>query len=111
MTKGITPLEMTAAYASIANKGVYTKPILFTKIETADGKLLLDNTPIKHKVVDPEVAYVMTDILKSVVTSGTGGGARIGGFPVAGKTGTTSDNRDAWFCGFYSVLRWRNMDW
>ena len=113
MTKGITPLEMTAAYGTIANKGVYTKPILFTKIETPDGKLLIENTIVKHKVVDPQVAYVMTDILKSVVTSGTGGGASIGGFPVAGKTGTTSDNRDAWFCGFtphYVAATWIGND-
>lgn len=113
MTKGITPLQLTAAYGSIANEGTYIKPILFTKIETPDGKVLVENKVVKHKVVNPQVAYIMTDILKSVVTSGTGGGARISNMPVAGKTGTTSDNKDAWFAGYtpyYVAATWIGND-
>lgn len=113
MTKGITPLQLTAAYGSIANKGTYIRPILFTKIETPDGKILVENKIIKHKIVDPQVAYIMTDILKSVVTSGTGGSARISNMPVAGKTGTTTDNKDAWFSGYtpyYVAATWIGND-
>ncbi len=113
MTKGVTPLELTAAYGTMANKGTYIKPRLFTKVEGPDGEILLENKPIKHKVVSPQTAYIMTDILKTVVSSGTGGSAKLPNMPVAGKTGTTSNNYDAWFAGYtpyYVAATWIGND-
>ncbi|CAH2212454.1 transglycosylase domain-containing protein [Tepidibacter aestuarii] len=114
MTKGITPLEMTAAYGSIANGGTYIKPMLFSKIEDSSGNVILNNKTVKHSITTPQNAYIMTDILQTVVTSGTGGRARISNMPVAGKTGTTSDNNDAWFAGYtpyYVGATWIGNDW
>ena len=101
LTKGVSPLEMAAAYGTLANGGNYVEPILFTTITTYDGQLLVKNTPEEHKVVAPEVAYVLTDMLQAVVTEGIGGAARLSnGMPVAGKTGTTNKSLDAWFVGY-----------
>lgn len=100
MTKGLTPLEMTAAYSSIANGGTYVEPVAFTKVLDKDGNVLLDNKPKKNKVVSPDVAYIMTDILRTTVTSGTAKRAAIPNMATAGKTGTTQENVDAWFIGY-----------
>ncbi|WP_064503604.1 transglycosylase domain-containing protein [Paraclostridium benzoelyticum] len=100
MTKGASPLDMAAAYGTLANGGTYVEPITFTTVESSDGQVLIQNTPEEHKVVDPEVAYVLTDMLKSVVKEGTGKSASFGDMPVAGKTGTTNENKDAWFVGY-----------
>ncbi|MEG2983202.1 MAG: transglycosylase domain-containing protein [Peptostreptococcaceae bacterium] len=100
MTKGVSPLDMAAAYGTLANGGVYVEPITFTTVESSDGQVLIQNTPEEHKVVDSEVAYVMTDMMKSVITEGTGKSAKLGDMPVAGKTGTTNDDKDAWFVGY-----------
>lgn len=104
MTRGISPLEMTAAYGALANQGVYVKPKSFIKITDREGNLILENGGYKNRVVSPEVAYIITDMMRSVVTAGTGQRAKLdqgnGNIPVAGKTGTTSDNYDAWFVGY-----------
>lgn len=100
MTKGLSPLEMTAAFGSIANAGTYVEPIAFTKILDKDGNLLLDNIPKENMVVSPQVAYVMSDILRTTVTSGIAGRAQIPNMTTAGKTGTTQDKADAWFVGY-----------
>lgn len=100
MTNGLTPLELTAAYGSIANGGTYVEPIAFTKILDKDGNVLLENTPNKNTVVSPEVAYVMTDILKTTVTNGLAQRAQIPNMPTAGKTGTTQEKADVWFVGY-----------
>ncbi|MBF8983965.1 PBP1A family penicillin-binding protein [Lutibacter sp. B2] len=104
MTKGISPLELTAAYASLANEGVYIKPKSFTKITDSEGTVILENKSNKNIVVSPQVAFIMTDMLKSVVTDGTATKAKLdvsnSSIPVAGKTGTTSNNYDAWFVGY-----------
>jgi penicillin-binding protein 1A len=100
MTKGVSPLDMAAAYGTLANGGTYVEPITFTTVESSDGQVLIQNTPEEHKVVDPEVAYVLTDMMKAVITEGTGRSASLGDMPVAGKTGTTNDNKDAWFVGY-----------
>lgn len=100
MTRGLTPLEVTGAYGSIANSGTYIKPITFTKILDNDGNILIDNSPKKNAVVSPEVAFVMSDILRTTVTNGIAGRAQIPNMPTAGKTGTTQDKADAWFVGY-----------
>lgn len=101
MASGITPLQMAAAYGTLANQGVYVEPSIYTTITTFDGQLLVKNAPEEHKVVDPEVAYVVTDMLESVITEGTGGIASLPKeMPVAGKTGTTNSAYDAWFVGY-----------
>ncbi|MBO3445806.1 transglycosylase domain-containing protein [Clostridium sp. CCUG 7971] len=100
MTHGISPLEMAAAYGTLANGGVYVEPIVFTTITSYDGQVIVKNTPEEHKVVSPEVAYVVTDMLASVITEGIGKSASLGSMPVAGKTGTTNEALDAWFVGY-----------
>ena len=113
MTVGVSPLEMTAAYATIANGGVYVEPITFTKVELSDGSTLLENKPKTRRVYSENTAYYMTKMLEGVVESGTGRRARISGMSVAGKTGTTSSNNDAWFCGYtpyYTAAVWIGHD-
>ncbi len=101
MTRGISPLELTSAYGSIANEGIHIKPQSFTKVTDRNGNVILENKPLKNYVVDPKVAFIMTDMMKSAVQAGTGRRARLeNNMPVAGKTGTTSDNYDAWFVGY-----------
>ena len=101
MTYGVSPLEMASAYGALANGGVYIEPTIFTSITTYDGQTLVNSNPDEHQVVDEQVAYVITDMLKAVITEGIGGAASIGGqIEVAGKTGTTNGKLDAWFVGY-----------
>lgn len=101
LTKGISPLQMAAAFGTLANGGIYIEPEIFTTITTYNGELLVKNTPQTHRVVDPAVAYVMTDMLKAVVNEGIGKNASLGtGMPVAGKTGSTNNYLDTWFVGY-----------
>lgn len=115
MSRGVSPLEMNTAFNVLANGGMYTKPITFTSIYDRHGNLVLENTPEQHRVVTPQVAYLVTDMLSGVVSSarGTGGRASIGNIPVAGKTGTTDNQKDAWFVGYtpyYSAAVWIGSD-
>lgn len=101
LTKGVTPLQMAAAFGTLANGGVYVEPEIFTTITSYNGELIVKNTPQTHKVVDPAVAYVMTDMLQAVVTEGIGKNAALNsGIPVAGKTGSTNNYLDTWFVGY-----------
>lgn len=100
MTKGLTPLELTAAYGAIANNGVYIEPIAFTKVVDKNGKVLLDNTPKETVVASPQVAYIMGDILRTTVSNGIASRAKLSNMVVAGKTGTTQDQADIWFVGY-----------
>ncbi|WP_053957673.1 penicillin-binding protein 1A [Inediibacterium massiliense] len=104
MTQGISPLEMTGAYASLANEGVYIKPKSFIKITDRDGNIILENNSYKNRVLSKEAAFIMTDMLRDTVSSGIAKRARLDSgnskIPVAGKTGTTTDNYDAWFVGY-----------
>lgn len=104
LTNGVTVHEMTAAYAAFANKGIYTKPLTYTKVVDRNGKTILENKPERRIVMSEVTAYLMTNMLRDVVRLdwGTGAGARLQGnkMPVAGKTGTTDDNWDKWFVGF-----------
>lgn len=113
MTKGISPMEMTAAYGAIGNGGVYTEPICYTRVTNRSGDVLLEKTPITHQVMDESVASLMTNIMETTVTNGIAGAAKIAAQPVAGKTGTTSERYDVWFCGLtpqYSAAVWIGND-
>jgi len=103
-TSDVRLIDMTRAFASVANKGVAVTPYAIRKVVTADGRLLYTHDQSEDRVlVAPWVAAEMTDLLQSAVLSGTGRAAQIGR-PVAGKTGTTSSNKDGWFIGFSSGL-------
>lgn len=115
ITYGVTNMEMTAAYASIANKGVYNRPVLYTKVVDHDGNVILDNTiPESHTVLKETTAALLTDAMQDVVRKGTGTRARMAyGMPVSGKTGTTSSNVDIWFSAFtpyYTCSVWAGYD-
>jgi len=104
MTQGISPLEMAEAYGTIANGGVHSTTITYTKVVNNLGNIILENKSQKNVVVDEQVAYIVEDLMKSGVTSGIARSAAIKpnneGIAVAGKTGTTSNKIDAWFVGF-----------
>ncbi len=103
-TSDVRLIEMTRAFAEVGNKGVAVTPYGIRKVVTADGRLLYNHDNEEGRVlVAPWVAAEMTDLLQSAVLSGTGRSAQIGR-PVAGKTGTTSSNKDGWFIGFSSGL-------
>lgn len=117
MTYGISPLELTGAYASYANQGVYQKPISFTKITDISGHVIIDNTHMPVQVIDKQVAFIIQDMMRTAVTRGYAQKAQIRpdnkGIPIAGKTGTTSDMRDALFVGYspyYTAAVWFGND-
>jgi penicillin-binding protein 1A len=103
-TSDVRLIDMTRAFASVQNRGVSVMPYAIRKVVTADGQLLYQHQSNEDRVlVAPWVAAEMTDLLQSAVLSGTGRAAQIGR-PVAGKTGTTTSNKDGWFIGFSSGL-------
>jgi len=103
-TSDVRLIDMTRAFASIARKGVAVTPYGITKVTTADGRLLYQHQDDTSRVlVAPWVAAGMTDLMQTAVSTGTGKAAQIGR-PVAGKTGTTSSNKDGWFLGFSSGI-------
>jgi len=106
ITDGVTNLEMTAAYATIANKGTYTKPAFYSQVIDSNGRVILDNTtPTTHTVLKKETASLLTEAMESVVTEGTGTACKLSnGMVAAGKTGTTSSEYDLWFCGYTPYL-------
>jgi penicillin-binding protein 1A len=117
MTYGISPLEMTAAYATYANQGVYVEPISFTKVTDKKGNIIIDNIPKKNRVLEEQVAFIIQDMMRTAVTRGYAKKAQIRpnneGIPIAGKTGTTSDKRDALFIGYspyYTAAIWFGND-
>ena len=100
ITKGVSNLELTAAFATIANGGIYTEPVFYTKILDHDGNVLIDNTPETRQVLKETTAFLLTDAMEDVVTKGTGTAVNFGTTAIAGKTGTTDDSKDAYFIGF-----------
>jgi len=98
-TEEVTPLQMAAAYGAFANQGIYTEPAAILKVEEPDGTLLEEHNPVQRQAMKPTTAYLITDMLKSAVQSGTGSRANIGR-PAAGKTGTTDQGKDIWFAGY-----------
>lgn len=113
MTYGVTPLEMSLAYAVFPNGGVHNTAVCYTTVDDGNGKTLLKGESQTSKVLDEGVAWIMTDLLKSVVSNGIAGNAAISGVQVGGKTGTTNDTFDIWFDGFtpdYSAALWIGTD-
>lgn len=114
LTDGVTNMELNAGYATIANNGLYVKPILYTKIVDHDGNILLDNTqPETRQVLKETTAFLLTDAMVDVVTKGTGAKVNFGNMSIAGKTGTTTKDVDAWFSGFtpyYTATTWAGYD-
>ncbi len=100
---GVTPLEMAGSYATFASNGWHSDTTIIVRVTDSAGNVLLDNTPKPRLVLDPWATASLTSVLQSVVTSGTGKHAQIGR-PAAGKTGTTSSERDIWFVGYVPQL-------
>lgn len=117
-TNQMSPLEMASAYTVFAYKGVYWKPYFYTKVEDANGNVILENKPKGTKVYSEQTAFIMNDILQDVVTEGTAKGLAVKNkngktIPVAGKTGTTDNYLDRWFCGmtpYYVAATWYGYD-
>jgi len=111
---GLSPLKMAQIFSVFANKGHMIAPRLVSKIIAKEGAVIYETRP--KEIADfttPEQAYLMTDILKDVVKRGTGRNARVKGIALAGKTGTTNKNVDAWFCGYspsIEVISWIGRD-
>lgn len=106
---GVTTEEMAAAYGAFVNDGVYTPPRTFYRVEDSQGNLVCENNKESNVAMKATTAYIIRQTLKSVITSGTGGEARFSGMTIAGKTGTTDENRDRYFAGFspyYSAAVW-----
>lgn len=114
LTDGVTNLEHNAAFAAIANDGLYIEPSLYTKVVDQNGIVILDNTqPESKQVIKESTAFLLTDAMTDVVTRGTGGGTSIRNIAVAGKTGTTSDDFDVWWSAYtpyYTATAWAGYD-
>ncbi len=113
LTHGLTIREMATAYATFPNGGVYRKARTYTKVEDAEGNVILDNTQESHEAMNAHAAWYMLYMLRYACQFGTGTAAQFNGVPVAGKTGTTSSNRDRWFSGFtpkYTASVWCGFD-
>lgn len=113
VTNGVSPLEMAAAYATIANDGVYIEPTFYTKVVDADGNTILEAKQETRTVMSKASSYVIKEILTQPVKSGTATNCWISGMSVAAKTGTTDDDFDRWLCGFtpyYTASCWYGFD-
>ena len=100
LTKGISVLEITAAYAAFPNEGTYTKPYTYTKVVDQNGRVILEKKVSSKSAMSKETAQMMNMLLQYAVTSGTGSPANFGTTAIAGKTGTTNDDKDRWFVGY-----------
>jgi penicillin-binding protein 1A len=112
-SSGVTLEELTAAYGTFANQGVYQTPFSLVSVSDRDGNILETHHPEALRVLDRQTAYVMTSMLQTVVSDGTGWRVKALGRPIAGKTGTTNDYGDAWFLGYSPELVtgvWVGMD-
>lgn len=117
LTYGVTPYELNAGYATIANMGTYVEPKLYTRVTDPDGNVILDNTePYSRQVLKETTAFLLTDAMVDVVTTGTGASVNFGrqtGMAVAGKTGTSTKYVDVWFAGYtpyYTCTVWTGYD-
>ncbi len=96
----LTLLELTNAYSVFANNGIQAVPYMIQKVEDRNNEVLYENEPQTKQVIPASTAYIITTILQDVITKGTGRGVNVFNRPIAGKTGTTNDNTDAWFIGY-----------
>lgn len=115
LTNGASTVEMASAYATLANNGTFRNPTCITKITDSEGKVIVNAKKItkSKQVYKPEAASTMTDILEGVLIRGTAAGKGLSNMACAGKTGTTSDKKDGWFCGYtpyYSTAVWVGYD-
>lgn len=124
LTDGVSNLELTAAFATIANKGIYTEPIFYTKVYDRNGKLILDNTPQSRTVLKESTAFLLTDamaestegpghVLYDTAIEANSYMCSIPGMSAAGKSGTTTNNNDSWFVGYtpyYTAGIWMGYD-
>ena len=113
LTIGSTVQEMTAAYATFANNGTWREPRLYTKVYNSEGVLVVDNTQETRNILSEKTVNYMNYCLYNAATHGTGAAATFAGQNIYGKTGTTSNNRDRWFCGYtghYTSAVWVGFD-
>ena len=113
LTKGVTVKEMTQAYCAFVNNGVFTYARTYSLVTDYDGNTVLDNSPRTIEAMKPNTAYTMTYMMQNAVENGTGKDAALWTMPVAGKTGTSGDYKDRWFCGctpYYVAAVWTGYD-
>ena len=101
---GVSPLDMATVFSTLAADGVRHDPVFITKVEDSNGHVLFREKNEGVRVLDPQIARTVTDVLRGVITRGTGTRARLTGHVAAGKTGTTDRERDAWFVGYTPQL-------
>ncbi|HEV7785271.1 MAG TPA: PBP1A family penicillin-binding protein, partial [Thermoanaerobaculia bacterium] len=109
----LVPMEVAAAYATIANQGTHIEPYTIEKVTTPDGQVLVQRFPATYSAFTPPVAYVLTHMMEGVIDHGTAYAIHDLPIDIAGKTGTTDDYSDAWFVGFtprYTILTWVGYD-
>lgn len=112
-TNGTSPVEMTAAYATLENDGVYREPTCIVTIKDSEGNVIVDDLIAKKRIYDVNAARIMTDVLTGVIKNGTGKGLGLNNMISAGKTGTTNDKKDGWFVGYtpyYTTGVWVGYD-
>lgn len=114
LNPGSNTTTMASAYGTFGNSGLYTPPRLYTKVVDKNGNNVLENSASPRKVISPQTAYIMYDLLKGPLTrGGTGTAANFGDMPAAGKTGTSTKGKNVWFCGltpYYSGAVWIGND-
>lgn len=114
LTNGVYNVELCAAYAAIANQGRYIKPTYYTKVIDSKGNVIIDKTEQPtRQVISEQTAYILTNAMEDTLKIGTATTARFSGMSIAGKTGTTSDERDIWFVGYtpyYTAAGWTGYD-
>lgn len=115
LQKGISPLEMAAAYAAIANDGEYIEPVFYQNIKNHSGETIITSKQDTRRVFSKETAFILKELLTQPVegSNGTATYCKINGIDVAAKTGTTDSNYDRWLCGFtpyYTGVTWYGYD-